>query len=267
MSSDNSNTDTTAPPNGTIAFSGAFAPEQVLDQKSKDEFTVPLNAFNSYDNVVGENDKDGNKRLYMPGRLRKYIPVLYKQCWLNARAILSVNGIERVDGTNSTDGDGNNISNTVVTSDLRTSILSNAQGANPYDAVTVALRLDQEKVNGEFTESSESGMSKNVISVGPNPDGTARTLTCDKSARFMVNGGEYYNTYVFTEIGGMIQYVQGLATGDALNALSGIPGLDQVTTIYYVTSFEGFFLNTASEGNTNQVIDLNPKAETDGEAE
>ena len=266
MSSDNSNTDTTTLPNGTTAFSGAFAPEQVLDQKSKDEYTVPLNAFNSYDNVVGEEDKDGNKRLYMPGRLRKYIPVLYKQCWLNARAILSVNGIERVDGTNSTDDDGNNVSNTVVTSDLRTSILSNS-GENPYEAATVALRLDQEKVDGKFTESSESGMSKNVISVGPNPDGSARTLTCDPTARFMVNGGEYYNTYVFTEIGGMIQYVQGLATGDALDALQGIPGLGQVTTIYYVTSFEGFFLNSASEGNTNQVIDLNPKAETDGSAE
>jgi hypothetical protein len=244
--------------NAANAFSGAFAPPQVKDQKATDEFTVPLNNFNSSAQVVGETTLDGTQRLYMPGRLRKYIPVLYKQCWLNARAILSVNGFEQVDGSKTQNDDGTEDDNTSVTSDIRTTVLSN-KGSDNYVATTVALRLDQE----DGTESSESGMSKNVISVGPNQDGSARTLTCDPTARFMVNGGEYYNQYVFTEIGGMISYVQGLATGDALTALQKIQGLENITTVYYVTNFEGFFLNTEQSGSTAQVEGLNGEAEAE----
>ena len=79
----------------------------------------------------------------------------------------------------------------------------------------------------------------------------------------MVNGGEYYNQYVFTEVGGMIQYVQGLATGEALTNLPAIAGLEDVTTVYYVVSFEGFFLNTSETASTAQVQDLNPEAEAE----
>ena len=239
-------------------FTGNFVPPQVRDEQGTDEFTVPLNNFNSSAQVVGETTSDGQQRLFMPGRLRKYIPTLYKQCWLNARAILSVNGFEQVDGSTSTDSNNDTIANITVTSDIRTSVLSNKASDN-YVATTVALRLDQE----EGTESSESGMTKNIISVGPNPDGTARTITCDPSARFMVNGGEYYNQYVFTEVGGMLQYVQGLATGDSLTSLQSIAGLENVTTVYYVVNFEGFFLNQSQQSNTNQVVDLNPDTEAE----
>uniref|UniRef100_A0A6C0AWL5 Uncharacterized protein n=1 Tax=viral metagenome TaxID=1070528 RepID=A0A6C0AWL5_9ZZZZ len=245
-------------PAASNPFSGQFAPPQVKDQQGTDEFTVPLNNFNSSAQVVGETTLDGQQRLFMPGRLRKYIPTLYKQCWLNARAILSVNGFEQVDGSKTQNADGSEDDNTSTTSDIRTSVLSN-KGSDNYVATTVALRLDQE----DGTESSESGMTKNVISVGPNPDGSARTLTCDPSARFMVNGGEYYNQYVFTEVGGMIQYVQGLATGEALTNLQAIAGLEDVTTVYYVVSFEGFFLNTSETASTAQVQDLNPEAEAE----
>jgi hypothetical protein len=249
--------DPTAPT--TNAFSGQFAPPQVTDQTGTDEFTVPLNNFNSSAQVVGETTLDGQARLFMPGRVRKYIPTLYKQCWLNARAILSVNGFEQVDGSNSTDDNGNNVQNSVVTSDIRTSVLSNKSG-NVFLASTAALRL-----NDDGLTSAENGMTKNVMSVGPNPDGTARTLTCDNTAVFMVNGGEYYNQYVFTDIGDMVQYVQGLADQDALSDIRDATGNQAVTTIYYVTIFEGFFLNTSAGISTNDVVDLNPPSEAEGD--
>lgn len=215
-------------------FSGNFAPAVGESQKGTNEFTVPLNSYDAKSQVVGE---EGSTRLYMPGRLRKYIPTLYKQVWLNSRAILSVNGYELVDNkaTGQTDVNGNAIAATSVTSDLRTSVLSSAGG--DFEAVTNVLKPE------------EVGMTKVVISAGPNADGTARTLKAVAGSKFMVHDGEVYDTYTFTEIGGHITYVQGAAPEDA-----------EHDVVYFVLDYEGFFMNTSEQASTNQVADLDPSA-------
>ena len=218
-------------------FSGSFKPTDVESQKGKTEFQVPLNSYKAKDQVVGEKDSN---RLYMPGRLRKYIPTLYKQVWLNSRAILSVNGYELVNNqaTGEKLDNGNDVLATTVTSDLRTSVLRSDGG--DFQAMTNPLK----------TDGSETGMTKVVISGGPNKDNTARSLKAHESCRFMVHDGELYDTYVFTEIGGHITYVQ----GNWIDKPADYQG--SVETIYMVLDYEGFFLNSA-EANTFQVADLN----------
>jgi len=227
------------------AFSGNFAPLQGADapgsQKGDNEFTLPLNSFKAKDQVVGE---PGSNRLYMPGRLRKYIPTLYKQVWLNSRAILSVNGYELVNNqpTGEKLDNGNDVLATTVTSDLRTSVLRSDGG--DFQAMTNKLKPE------------EVGMTKVVISAGPRKDKAARTLKAHESARFMVHDGELYDTYVFTEVGGHITYVQ----GDWLDKPEGYEG--KIEHLYMVLDFEGFFLNSSSS-NTYQVADLNQKGVAD----
>lgn len=230
------------------AFSGNFSPTTVDSQKGANEFQVPLNAFDPKKQVVGEKDSN---RLFMPGRVRKYIPTLYKQVWLNSRAILSVNGYELVNNepTGETSEAGVVIKADTVTSDIRTSVLRSDGG--DFEATTVALR------------ENEAGMTKVVISAGKNKDLTARTLKCDTSARFLVHDGEMYDTYVFTETGGHISYVQ----STWLDKPEDYAG--EVKTAYLVLNYEGFFMNsTAAGASTYAIPDLNqpgtasPPAET-----
>ena len=186
-------------------FSGNFTPGVVPSQSGTTEFLVPLDNKDSSQQVVGE----GN-RLFMPGNIRKYIPTLYKQTWLNTRAILSVNGYEILDGV-AVDG----LTQDGVTSDIRNSVLR-----GQLNAKTVELKDE------------EIGMTKLVISESPNTDNTARTLTCTDGAKFMVHNGELYDTYTFIEIGGHIEYVQ------ARNASNEV--------VYIVLQYEGFFSNAGS---------------------
>jgi hypothetical protein len=198
-------------PTDPIPFSGNFSPEHVESQKGTDEFTTPLDNEDITKQVVGQ----GN-RLFMPGRVRKYIPTLYKQVYLNTRALLSVNGYEVLDGTQ--DKDGN--TKTAVTSDIRNSVIR-----KDLDVTTASLK------------DTEVGMTKLVLSEGPHENGKARTLTCaDDGSKFMVHDGELYDTYTFVEKGGHIEYVQARQA-------------DGKTTVYIVLQYEGFFSNAAVAAN------------------
>lgn len=221
MSASNTNTNATTPP----VFSGKFQPKVVDSQTGANEFQVPLDNKDSFKQVVGESDADGqNNRLFMPGRLRQYIPTLYKQAWLNTRAILSVNGYEVLDGTS-------NEGQTKVTSDIRNSVLR--KGAAPFLASTAELKAE------------EIGMTKLVISESAMEDGSARTLSAVEGAKFMVHDGELYDTYTFVEAGGHIEYVQ------AKNA--------EGATVYIVLQYEGFFSNASASAGIS-VADLVVKA-------
>ena len=198
----------------TPMFSGKFTPEVVESQQGQNEFQVPLDNPESSKQVVGETDGSIN-RLFMPGRVRQYIPTLYKQAWLNTRAILSVNGYEVLDG-DANDGQ------TAVTSDIRNSVLRN--GSAPFLATTATLK------------DTELGMTKLVISESNMADGSARTLSA-KDAMFMVHDGELYDTYTFVEAGGHIEYVQ------AKNAAGQV--------IYVVLQYEGFFSNASQATGQN----------------
>lgn len=215
------------------AYSGNFsAPyDASKSQKQTDEFNLPLDNPDMKQQVVGE----GN-RLFMPGRLRKYIPTLYKQVWTNTRAILSINGFEIVSGQDveSVNEQGTKVTNanTQVTSDIRNTLIRDKDQQTPIDGDTVALKA----VDGAVPR--ENGMLKLVISEGPHDDGSARQLNCGSGSKFMVHDGETYDTYTFTEIGGHIEYLQTFAVEN-----DKLPGVKQGETIYLVTQYEGFFSN------------------------
>ena len=214
-------------------YSGNFsAPyDASKSQKQTDEFNLPLDNPDLNQQVVGE----GN-RLFMPGRLRKYIPTLYKQVWTNTRAILSINGFEIVAGqpVEGKNDAGSNVTldNTQVTSDIRNTLIQDKDDQTPIDGNTVAL------VSVDGAVPRENGMLKLVISEGPHKDGSARQLNCGSGSKFMVHDGETYDTYTFTEVGGHIEYLQTFVVED-----EKLPGVKQGETIYLVTQYEGFFSN------------------------
>ena len=201
----------------TNKFSGNQFPAQVDSQTGQNEFQVPLDNPDVTKQVVGE---PGANRLYMPGRLRQYIPTLYKQTWLNTRAILSINGYEIVDNAPISDDAGNQIgTKTNVLSDIRTSVLRSTNG--DFKASTSELK------------DYEVGMSKLVISDGDDTSGAPRTLDAYTSGStkyyFMTHNGELYDQYTFLEKGGHIEYVQ------AKNEAGDV--------VYIVLSYEGYFAN------------------------
>ena len=201
----------------TNKFSGNQFPAEVESQTGQNEFQIPLDNPDSKKQVVGE---PGANRLYMPGRLRQYIPTLYKQTWLNTRAILSINGYEIVDNAPISDDAGNQIgTKTNVLSDIRTSVLRSTNG--DFKASTSELK------------DYEVGMSKLVISDGDDTSGAPRTLDAYTSGttkyHFMTHNGELYDQYTFLEKGGHIEYVQ------AKNEANEV--------VYIVLSYEGYFAN------------------------
>lgn len=201
----------------TNKFSGNQFPAEVESQTGQNEFQIPLDNPDSKKQVVGE---PGANRLYMPGRLRQYIPTLYKQTWLNTRAILSINGYEIVDNAPILDGAGNQVgTKTNVLSDIRTSVLRSTNG--DFKASTSELK------------DYEVGMSKLVISDGDDTSGAPRTLDAYTSGStkyyFMTHNGELYDQYTFLEKGGHIEYVQ------AKNEANEV--------VYIVLSYEGYFAN------------------------
>ncbi len=201
----------------TNTFSGNSYPQQVRSGEGQNEFTLPLDNPDPKKQVVGEENAN---RLYMPGRLRQYIPTLYKQVWLNTRAILSVNGYEIVENQPILDDADQQIGRkTTLLSDIRTSVLRSTNG--DFKATTSELK--------EY----EVGMTKLVISDGDDTTGAPRTLDAYTSGStkyyFMVHNGELYDQYTFLEKGGHIEYVQ------AKNAAGDV--------IYIVLSYEGYFAN------------------------
>lgn len=225
----------------TNPFSGNSAPATVPSQTGENEFSIPLDNPDVNKQVVGE---PGSNRLYMPGRLRQYIPTLYKQTWLNTRAILSINGYEIVENQPIMDAAGNQTgTKTNVLSDIRTSVLRSTNG--DFKATTSKL------------EEYEIGMSKLVISDGNDNSGAPRTLDAYKDGeteyKFVVENGSTYDRYTFLDIGGHIEYVQ------AKNAEGKV--------IYIVLSYEGYFENI-SEAAGQEVADQDyPEPEPSPEPE
>ena len=192
----------------TNTFSGNSYPQQVRSGEGKNEFTLPLDNPDPKQQVVGEENAN---RLYMPGRLRQYIPTLYKQVWLNTRAILSVNGYEIVENQPILDDADQQIGRkTTLLSDIRTSVLRSTNG--DFKATTSELK--------EY----EVGMTKLVISDGDDTTGAPRTLDAYTSGSTKYYFIEYSNDVVGVEVCSAIKniYSMIIGAGQSLNSSSNL---------------------------------------------